>query len=65
MQTSKTGTKAFGLLSNSPLSHGGHIVTGDQELCFTTLSLAMETMRMRLSVVKESVFGPRGNMAAL
>ena len=65
MQTSKTGTKAFRLLSNSPLSHGGHIVTGDQELCFTTLSLAMETMRMRLSVVKQSFFGPPGQYGRL
>ena len=31
-----------------------------KELCFTTLSLAMETMGMRLSVVKESFFGPPG-----
>ena len=36
-----------------------------KELCFTTRSLAMETMGMRLSVVKRSFFGPRGNMAAL
>ena len=32
-------------------------------LCFTTLSLAMETMGMRLSVVQQSFFGPpKGNM---
>ena len=31
-----------------------------KELCFTTLSLAMETMGMRLSVVKQSFFGPPG-----
>ena len=31
-----------------------------KELCFTTLSLAMETMGMRLSVVKQSFFGPLG-----
>ena len=29
-----------------------------KELCFTALSLAMETMEMRLSVVKQSFFGP-------
>ena len=29
-----------------------------KELCFTTLSLAMETMGMRLIVVKQSFFGP-------
>ena len=29
-----------------------------KELCFTRLSLAMETMRMRLSAVKQSFFGP-------
>ena len=48
---------------NSPLSHGGHIVPGDQkELCFTTLSLAMETMEMRL---KQSFFGPPGQYGRL
>ena len=31
-----------------------------KKLCFTTLSLAMETMGMRLSVVKQSLFGPPG-----
>ena len=31
-----------------------------KELCFTTLSLAMETMGMRLSVVKQSFFGSPG-----
>ena len=31
-----------------------------KELCFATLSLAMETMGMRLSVVKKSFFGPPG-----
>ena len=33
-----------------------------KELCFTTLSLAMETMGMRLSVVKQSFFGPPGHL---
>ena len=36
-----------------------------KELCFTTLSLAMETMRMRLSVVKQSFFGPPGQYGRL
>ena len=31
-----------------------------KEHCFTTLSLAMETMGMRLSVVQQSFFGPPG-----
>ena len=31
-----------------------------KELCFTALSLVMETMGMRLSVVKQSFFGPPG-----
>ena len=31
-----------------------------KKLCFTTLSLAMETMAMRLSVVKQSSFVPPG-----
>ena len=31
-----------------------------KKLCFTTLSLAMETMGIRLSVVKQSFFGPLG-----
>ena len=36
-----------------------------KELCFTTLSLAMESMRMRLSVVKQSFFGPPGQYGRL
>ena len=36
-----------------------------KELCFTTLSLAMETMGMRLSVVKQSFFGPSGQYGRL
>ena len=36
-----------------------------KELCFTTLSLAMETMGMRLSVVKQSFFGPPGQYDSL
>ena len=36
-----------------------------KELCFTTLSLAMETMAMRLSVVKQSFFGPPGQYGCL
>ena len=36
-----------------------------KELCFTTLSLAMETMGMRLSVVKQSFFGPPGQYGRL
>ena len=36
-----------------------------KELCFTMLSLAMETMRMRLSVVKQSFFGPLGQYGCL
>ena len=31
-----------------------------KELCFTTLSLGMETMGMRLSLVKQSFFGLPG-----
>ena len=34
-------------------------------LCFTTLSLAMETMGMRLSVVKQSFFGSLGRYSHL
>ena len=36
-----------------------------KELCFTTLSLALETMGMRLSVVKQSFFGPPGQYGRL
>ena len=36
-----------------------------KELCFTTLSLVMETMGMRLSVVKQSFFGPPGQYGRL
>ena len=36
-----------------------------KELCFTKLSLAMETMGMRLSVVKQSFFGPPGQYGRL
>ena len=36
-----------------------------KELCFTTLNLAMETMGMRLSVVKWSFFGPSGQHGRL
>ena len=36
-----------------------------KELCFTTLSLLMETMGMRLSVVKQSFFGPPGQYGRL
>ena len=36
-----------------------------KELCFTTLSLAMETMGIRLSVVKQSFFGPSGQYGRL
>ena len=36
-----------------------------RELCFTTLSLAMETKGMRLSVVKQSFFGPPGHYCRL
>ena len=36
-----------------------------KELCFTALSLAMETMGMRLSVVKQSFFGPPGQYGRL
>ena len=36
-----------------------------KELCFTTLSLAMETMGMRLSVVKQRFFGPPGQYGRL
>ena len=36
-----------------------------KELCFTTLSLAMETMGTRLSVVKQSFFGPPGQYGRL
>ena len=46
---------------NSPLSHGGHIVPGDQKkLCFTTLSLAPTVLTARLCVVKQSFFGLPG-----
>ena len=45
----------------SPLSHGGHIVPGDQKkLCFTTLSLAPTVLTARLCVVKQSFFGLPG-----
>ena len=33
-----------------------------KELCFTTPSLAMETMGMRLSVVRQCFFGPLGQI---
>ena len=36
-----------------------------KKLCFTTLSLAMETMGMRLSVVKQSFLGPPGQYGRL
>ena len=36
-----------------------------KKLCFTTLSLAMETMGIRLSVVKQSFFGPPGQYGRL
>ena len=36
-----------------------------KKLCFTTLSLAMETMGIRLCVVKQSFFGPRGQYGRL
>ena len=36
-----------------------------KELCFTTLSLAMETMGMRLSMIKQSFFGPPGQYGCL
>ena len=36
-----------------------------KKLCYTTLSLAMETMGMRLSVVKQSFFGPPGQYGRL
>ena len=36
-----------------------------KELCFTTLSLAMQTMGMRLSVVKQSFFGLPGQYGRL
>ena len=45
----------FSLVTRRPYCPGR-----PKELCFTTLSLAMETMGMRLSVVKQSFFGPPG-----
>ena len=36
-----------------------------KELCFTTLSLAMGTMGMMLSMVKQSFFGPPGQYGCL
>ena len=50
---------------DSPLSHGGHIVQGDQKSFVLRLSLAMETIGMRLSVVKESFSGPLGQYGRL
>ena len=46
---------AFTLVTQRPYCPGR-----PKELCFTTLSLAMETIGMRLSVVKQSFFGPLG-----
>ena len=46
--------------------HTAAVLSGrPKELCFTTLSLAMETMGMRLSVVKQSFFGPPGQYGRL
>ena len=46
---------------NSPLSHGGHIVLGDQKnLCFTTPSLTPMVCTTRLGVVKQSFSGLPG-----
>ena len=50
----------FTLVTRRPYCPGRPI-----ELCFTTLSLAMETMGMRLSVVKQSFFGPPGQYGRL
>ena len=47
--------------TNSPLSHGGRIVSGDQK----SLCLAMEIMGMRLSLVKQSFFGSSGQYGRL
>ena len=57
IQTSKNSQidRKFTLVTRRPYCPGR-----PKELCFTTLSLAMGNMGMRLSVVKQSFFGPRG-----
>ena len=45
----------FALVTWRPYCHGR-----PEKLCFTTLSLAVETMGVRLSVVKQSFFGLPG-----
>ena len=54
------GYRLFTLVTRRPYCTGR-----PKELSFTTLSLAMETMRMRLSVVKQSFFGPPGQYGRL
>ena len=51
---------AFTLVTRRPYCTGR-----PKELCFTTLSLPMETMEIRLSVVKQSFFGPPGQYGRL
>ena len=58
--TRPTRRKVFTLVTRRPYCPGR-----PKELCFTTLSLAMETMGTRLSVVKQSFFGPPGQYGRL
>ena len=58
--TRKLRRRLFTLVIRRPYCPGR-----PKELSFTTLSLAMETMGMRLSVVKQSFFGPPGQYGRL
>ena len=62
IQTRKTSQidRKFTLVTRRPYCPGR-----PKELCFTTLSLAMGNMGMRLSVVKQSFFGPPGQYGRL
>ena len=62
IQTSKNSQidREFTLVKRRPYCPGR-----PKELCFTTLSLAMGNMGMRLSVVKQSCFGPPGQYGRL
>ena len=60
MSCSSSHLCAFTLVTRRPYCPGR-----PKELCFTTLSLPMETIGMRLSVVKQSFFGPPGQYGRL
>ena len=50
----------FALVTWQRPSHMAAMPGRPEKLCFTTLSLAVETMGVRLGVVKQSFFGLQG-----